>query len=80
MSERTADLREITELCEFAVLADRVRVAEILALPRAELNWRLAAALAASGATVDTARSTLAAATIANALADDQRTDLTRSN
>jgi hypothetical protein len=79
MSERTVRA-EITELCEFAVLADRVRVAEILALPRAELNWRLAAALAASGATVDTARSTLAAATIANALADDQRTDLTRSN
>ena len=63
----------------YAVLRDRLRVAEILALPRAELNWKLAAALASSGCSVERARDMLEAATWANALVDDQHTD-TRSN
>ena len=36
-----------------AVLRDRLRVSEILALPRAGLNWRLASALAVSGCDVE---------------------------
>jgi hypothetical protein len=61
-----------------AVLRDRLRVAEILALPRAELNWRLAAALAASGCSVERARDVLETATMANAMVADD--DHTRSN
>ena len=80
MSEATALHAEIAEMCERAVLADRLRVSEILGHPRAELNWKLAAALCVSGCAVDTASDLLETATIANALAaDDQPTD-TRSN
>jgi hypothetical protein len=64
-----------------ALLADRLRVSEILGHPRAELNWKLAAALCVSGCAVDTASDLLETATIANALAaDDQPTDLTKAN
>ena len=61
-----------------AVLRDRLRVAEILALPRAQLNWKLAAALASSGCSVERAREVLETATMANAMVADD--DHTRSN
>jgi hypothetical protein len=78
MSEAATTLHaEITELCQRAVLRDRLRAAEILALPRAELNWKLAAALASSGCSVERARDMLETATWANALVAN---DDTRSN
>ena len=80
MSEATALHAEIAEMCERAVLADRLRVSEILGHPRAGLNWKLAAALCVSGCTVARAQDLLETATWANAMAaDDQPTD-TRSN
>jgi hypothetical protein len=70
----------VSSACEFAVSQDRLRVAEILALPEAESNWRVAASLAASGASVEKARSILSTAAIANALVDDARDGMVRAN
>jgi hypothetical protein len=70
----------VSRACEFAVSQDRLRVAEILALPEAESNWRVAASLAASGASVEKARSILSTAAIANALVDDARDGMVRAN
>jgi hypothetical protein len=64
-----------------ALVADRLRAAEIITLPRASLNRELVAALVVSGCAVERARDILETATWANALAaDDQPTDLTKAN